>query len=126
LWNNFSFSFFNIDVGVGQGSALLLALYLLPIFHIFEKRLKNLKIPVSVISFINNGLFVSQNKSFEISNSKLFCSYQIMLFLLEQFGLIIEYGKTEIFYFSRLYGVFNLSLLELTILRGPILYSKET
>jgi len=62
LWNNFSSPFFNVDIGVGQGSALslvLLALYLSLIFHIFKKRVKNLKIPVSFISFVDNGLFVS-------------------------------------------------------------------
>jgi len=59
LWNNFSSPFFNVNVSVEQGSALspvLLALYLSLIFHIFKKRAKNLKIPVS---FITNGLFVS-------------------------------------------------------------------
>ena len=52
LWNNFLFYFFNVDIGIEQGSALssiLLALYLSSIFHIFEKRAKNLKIPVSFI-----------------------------------------------------------------------------
>ena len=43
LWNDFSFPFFNVDIGVGQGSALspiLSALYLSPIFYIFENWLK--------------------------------------------------------------------------------------
>ena len=43
LWNNFVSPFFNTDVGVGQGSTLspiLSALYISPIFHIFEKRVK--------------------------------------------------------------------------------------
>jgi len=42
LWNRFLSPFCNIDVGVGQGSALssiLSALYLFPIFHILEKQL---------------------------------------------------------------------------------------
>jgi len=62
LWNNFSSLFFNVNVSVGQGSALsliLLAPYLSPIFHIFEKKVKNLKIPMSLISFVDNSLFVS-------------------------------------------------------------------
>jgi len=125
FWNNFSFPFFNIDIGVSQDSALspiLLVLYLLPIFHIFKKRLKNLKIQVSVISFINDRLFISQNKLFYTSNSKIFCSYYIMS-LLEQFGLIIEYGKTEVFHFFRVY---NPPFLDLTILEGSILYPNKT
>ena len=62
LWNNFSSPIFNINVRVGQGSAfspILSALYLLPFLYILEKCLKNLKVPVSIISFIDNGLFVS-------------------------------------------------------------------
>jgi len=53
---------FNVNVGVGQGSTLspiLSALYLLPFIYILEKCLKNLKIPISVISFVNDDLFIS-------------------------------------------------------------------
>jgi len=108
LWNNFLSPFSNGDIGIEQGSALssvLLALYLSPIFHIFEKRAKNLKIPVSFISFVDNNLFISQEKSLEKSNSYLFCNYNIISSLLKQFGLIIEHKKTEIFHFSRLYSL---------------------
>ena len=128
LWNKSSSFLFNIDDGVRQGSVLspiLLALYLSPIFHIFEKRLKNLKILISIISFINNGIFVSQDKSFNISNSHLFYSYHIMSWLLKQFGLVIKHGKIEVFHFSRSYKVFNTPLLDLTTLGDPIFYPKE-
>jgi len=60
FWNDFSFPFFNVNVGIGQDSVLspiLLALYLLLVFHIFEKRVKNLKIPVSFLSFVDDSLF---------------------------------------------------------------------
>jgi len=102
-WNSFSSSLFNVNISVRQSSVLspiLSALCLSPIFHIFEKRLKNLKNLISIISFINNGLFVSQDKSFVVSNSHLFCSYNIMSSLLKQFGLVIKYRKTEVFHFS--------------------------
>jgi len=46
-------------------SPILFTLYLSPIFHIFEKKTKNLKITVSFLSFIDDGLFISQEKSFE-------------------------------------------------------------
>ena len=52
-------------------------------------------------------------------------SYQIILLLLEQFGLIIEHRKTEVFHFSRIQRVFNPLFLDLIILEGPILYPKE-
>jgi len=129
FWNNFSSPFFSIHVGVGQDSALspiLLAMYLSPVFQIFEKRLKILKILVSVISFVDDRLFISQDKSFDISNSNLFYSYQIMLLLLKQFGLIIKHGKTEVFHLFRTYRTFNYPLLDLTILGSPIIHPKET
>jgi len=78
---------------VGQVSALLpilSALYLSLVFHIFEKRLKNLKIPASFISFVDNSLLISQNKSFNVSNAKIFYSYCSMSLLLKHFGPIIE------------------------------------
>ena len=62
FWNNFSSPSFNVDVRVGQGSALstiLSILYLSPLLYIFEKQLKNLKIPVSILSFINDRLFIA-------------------------------------------------------------------
>jgi len=38
LYNNFISLFFNVDIDVGQVSAFLFALYISPIFHIFEKK----------------------------------------------------------------------------------------
>ena len=107
-------------------SLILLVLYLSSIFHIFEKNLKNLKISISVILFVDDSLFISQNKSFNISNSNLFCSYNIISFLLEQFRLVIEHRKMELFHFSRLYGMFNPPPLDLTMLGGSILHLKKT
>ena len=54
--------------GVEQESALspiLAALYIASIFHIFEKRTKNLSIPIpiSILYFVDDGLSVSQKKS---------------------------------------------------------------
>ena len=96
LWNNFSFSLFNVDFRVRQSSVLspiLSTLYLSSIFHI---------ILISVISFINDGIFVSEDKSFNVSNPHLFYGYHIISLLLKQFGLVIEHGKIEVFHFSRL------------------------
>jgi len=77
FWNNFSSPIFNVDVGVGQGSALspiLSAIYLASFIHISENHLKILKISISILSFVNDELFVAQYKSFSISNSLLFCN----------------------------------------------------
>ena len=129
LWNNFYSPLYNVDVGISQGSALspiLSALYLSLIFHILEKHLKILKIPISILSFVDDGLLISQNKSFLISNANLFCSYNVISFLLTKFGLVIEYSKNEVFHFSRLHRVFNPPSLDLTSLGESILLPKTT
>jgi len=62
FWNNFTSPIFDVNIGVDQESALfpiLLALYLSPFLYILENCLKNLNIPVSIISFVDNGLFIS-------------------------------------------------------------------
>ena len=123
LWNNFSSHTFCINVSVGQGSVLspiLSALYLLPFIYILENHLKNLKIPTSFISFVD-GLFISQSNSIDISNSCLYCSYNILTNLLEKFGLVVEHSKTEVFYFDRSHGVFNPPPLDFSPLGGNIL-----
>jgi len=63
-WSNFSSPTFNINVGVDQSSVLssiLSALYLSPFIYILENWLKNLKIPTSFISFMDDSLFISQS-----------------------------------------------------------------
>jgi len=115
---------FNIKVGVGQGSALspiLSTLYLSLFIYILENCLKNLKILVSIISFVDDGLFISQSNSFDISNSWLYCNYNILTNLPEKFGLVIEHSKTEIFHFNKFHGSFNPLHLNLSPLGGNIL-----
>jgi len=129
LWNDFISPLFNINVDVGQGSALspiFSALYLSLVFHSFENCLKILKISISIISFVDDGLFISQNKFISHSNANLFCSYNIISSLLIRCGLVVEHGKTDIFHFSRSCGAFNPSPLDLSALGGPILLPKNT
>ena len=129
LWNNLSSSSFKVNVGVGQGSVLspiLLALYLSPFLHILKKYLKNLKIPISILLFVDDSLIIVQNKSLDISNSHLFCSYNVLSKLLDSFGLVIEHVKTEIFHFNRSHGVFNPPPLDLSPIEGPTLHPKDT
>ena len=127
LWNSLSSPLYNIDIGISQESALfpiILAFYLSPIFHIFEKYLKNRKIPISILFFVDNGLFISQHKSILVLNANLYCSYNIISTLFTRSGLIIEHGKTEVFHFSRVHRVFNSSPLDLTPFGGSVLLPK--
>ena len=120
---------FEVNAGVGQDSALspiLSALYLTPFVHILEKCLKILKIPISMLSFVDNGLIIAQNKSILILNSQLFCSYNVLSNILTDFGLVIEYRKTEIFHFNRSHRKYNPPSLDLTPLGGPILHPKDS
>ena len=129
LWNNLQSPDFEVNVGVGQGSVLspiLSSLYLTPFLHILEKCLKNLKIPISLLSFVDDGLIIAQNSSILISNSQLFYNYNVLSNLLLDFSLVIEHGKTEIFHFNRSHGVFNPPPLDLSPLGGPILCLKNT
>jgi len=129
VWNNLISPDFEVNIGVGQGSALssiLSALYLTPFLYILEKRLKFLKIPISILSFVDDGLIIAQNKSIDISNAHHFCSYNVLSKLLVDFGLVIEHGKAEVFHFNRLYGTFNPPPLDLSSLGGPSLCPKDT
>ena len=128
MWNNFLSSIFKVNVRVGQRFALspiLFALYLFPFLYILENHFKNLNISVSIILFVDDGLFISQNKSLVSSNSCLFCSYNIMTKLLNKFGLIVEHLKTEVFYFNRLHGFLDLLPLDLFSIGSPILVPKN-
>ena len=96
------------------------------IYLYLRKSPKNLKILVFIIFFVDDGLFISQSNSFDISNSHLFCSYNILIILLEKFGLVVEHSKTEIFHFNRSQDAFNLPSLDLSPLGGFILRSNNS
>jgi len=119
---------FDVNVGVGQKSALspiLSALYLSPFLYIIENHLKNLKIPISIISFVDDGLFISQSKLLYVFNCCLFCSYNVITNLLKKFGLIVEHSKTEVFHLNRSQGTFNPPSLDLSSIGGNILWPKN-
>jgi len=122
------FPFYSANVDIDQGLALLpilLALFIIPIFYIFEKEIKNINIPIFFLLFIDDSLFNSQEKYFIYSNTNFFCSYNIMITLLDQFGLVVEYGKTEVFHFFRSIGAFDPLALNLSQIGRPILHSKN-
>jgi len=112
---------------VSAVSPILSALYIAPIFHIFEKRTHNLLLNISVFTllFFDNSIFISQKKSYEKSNTSLFCSYSIISSFFKQFRLMIEHNKLEVFYFSRVTKNYNPLLLDLGPLGRFLLQSKK-
>jgi len=118
----------DVNIGVGQGSALspiLSTLYLASIIKTFKKRIKSLnkEIPMDILSFVDDGLLISQEKSYSRSNSFLLCSYNIMSKILIDAGLIMEHDKTELFHFTRARHPPNLSI-DLTSVGGPVISPK--
>jgi len=106
VWKNLVLLFFKASISLEQSSTLfpiLSAIYITPIFYIFEKRTKSLLpfIPISNLSFVDDGLLISQEKNYKKLNANLFYSYNIIPSLFNQFSLIIKYNKSEVFYFSR-------------------------
>jgi len=67
------------------------------------KHSKNLKenIPTDILSFVDDGLLISQEKSYSLSSSFLLCSYNIMSKILLDAGLVMEHSKMELFHFMR-------------------------
>ena len=96
-----------------------------PIIKTFEKRIKNLKekIPSDILLFIDNGLLISQEKSYELSSTFLLCSYNIMSRILFNTGLVMEHDKLEIFHFTCAQHPLN-PPLDLSSVGGPILTPK--
>ena len=74
-WNSFLSGACDADVGVGQGSALspiLSALYIAPLIRIFELRAQSLNLSTSILSFVDDGLLISQRKTY---NKQCFSSF---------------------------------------------------
>ena len=74
IWNNFISPSFRADMSIDQGFALSPILSTLYITLIFEKRSKSLlpNIPIFFHSFIDDGFFISQERSYEKSNVYFF------------------------------------------------------
>jgi len=128
LWNSFSSPMFDTNMGVGQGlalSSILSAIYLSLIIKTFKKRIKNLKenILTDILSFVDNGLLISQEKSYFLFSFFLLCSYNIMSKILLDASLIMEYSKTKLFYFTRVQHPLN-SSIDLTPIEGPVIFPK--
>jgi hypothetical protein len=101
-------SLYPCSVGVGQGSALspiLSALYISPIFHLLDYWIKfndsNTKPISSFLSYVDDGLLVATDSTYEDSHSSLVEAYTYITTLFTEFGLVMEHSKTELFNFAK-------------------------
>ena len=111
---------------MGQCSALspiLSALYIVPLIRIFKHRAQSLNISTSILSFVDDGLLISQGKMYNITLPELYSSYRIVTDLMVCFGLVMEHDKSEIFHFSRVHNNLNLEL-DLSAIDAPTLKPK--
>jgi len=107
--------------------SVLSALYIASIFHIFKKRINNflVSIPVSFLSFVDDCLLILQEKNTSKFNTNLFCSYNIITTIFNNFSPEIKHNKSEVFHFSRATKHHNPQPLNLSLLGGSILTPKE-
>ena len=125
-WNSFLSHACDADVGMRQGFALspiLSALYIVPLLHFFEHRAQALNLDTFTLSYVDNGLLVSQGRMYNKTLPELTSSYSIVSDLIASFGLVMEHDKSEIFHFSRAHNNSN-SELDLSAIGAPILKPK--
>jgi len=111
---------------MGQGSALspiLSALYIALLLHLFERRAQALNLDTSTLSYVDNGLLVSQGRTYNKTLLELTSSYSIVSDLMVSFGLVMEHDKSEIFHFSRAHNDSNPEL-DLSAIGASILKPK--
>jgi len=99
------------------------ALYIAPLIHIFEHRAQALSLNTFILSFVDNGLLISQGKTYNKTLSELYSSYRVVTDLMVTFGLVMEHDKSEIFHFSRAYNDSN-PKLNLSAIGAPTLKPK--
>ena len=109
-WNFFFSGACDADVDMEQGSALfpiLSALYIAPLICICEHRAQAFNLDTCILSFVNNGLLISQGKTYNKTLPELYSSYRVVTDLMVMFGLVMEHDKSEIFHFSRVHNDLN-------------------
>ena len=97
----------------------------MPLYFIYLRNTPKTPLLASLLLFVNNGLLISQEKSYEKSLAILIYSYSIIFYLFTAFGLVLEHKRSEVFHFSRARNDAN-PPLDLTPIGGPILKPKET
>ena len=90
---------------MGQGSALSLilsALYIAPLLHLFERRAQALNLDTSTLSYVNDGLLVSQGRMYNKILPELTSSYSIVSDLMASFGLVSMTSQRSFTFLERI------------------------
>jgi len=106
-WNSFLSGVYDTNVGMRQGSALfpiLPALYIAPLIRICEHRAQSLNLDTCIISFVDDGFLISQEKTYNKTLPELYSSYRVVTDLMVMFSLVMKHDKSEIFHFSRVHN----------------------
>ena len=98
-------------------------LYIAPLIHIFEHRAQALNLSTCILSFVDDGLLIFQEKMYNKTLPELYSSYRVVTDLMVTFSLVMEHDKSEIFYFSRVHNNSNLKL-DLSAIHTPTLKPK--
>ena len=109
-WNLFFSGTCDTNVDIEQNSThslILLVFYIASFIYIFELRAQALNLNTSFLSFVDNSLLICYRKTYNTTLPELFNSYRVITDLIVLFGLVMEHGKSEIFYFSRIYNKSN-------------------
>ena len=125
-WNSFLSGAYDVDIGMGQGSTLspiLSALYIASLICIFEHRAQALNLDTCILSFVDDGLLISQGKMYNKILPELYSNYRVVTDLMVTFGLVMEHDKSEIFHFSRAHNDSNPEL-DLSAISVPTLKPK--
>ena len=99
---------------------ILSALYIAPLIRIFELRAQSLNLSTSILSFVDNGLLISQGKTYNKTLPEFYNSYRVVTDLMVYFGLVMEHDKSKIFHFSRAHNDLN-PKLDLSAIGAPTL-----
>ena len=93
-WNSFISSV--CDANVGVHSLILSVLYITPLIHIFELGAQALNLNTSILPFVDDGLLISQGKTYHTTLPELYSSYRVVTNLMVTFGLVTRYHLSRL------------------------------
>ena len=91
--NSFFSRAYDTNVCMGQDfvlSPILSVLYIALLIRIFEHRAQALNLDTCILSFVDDGLLISQGKTYNKTLPELYNSYRVVTDLMVTFGLVIE------------------------------------